>query len=233
MEQIVTSTPGFAKDENGRFHFQGAHSQSEYVIDGQTIPTRPAFTFSNSIDPGIAQGIEIIYGNVPASSRESRRGHQPDERSPVWASARQRRMRMWCLEILHRRSGCVGEVARRHFGYFGSVNGSKSGSIPGSGEPEQSSQSRRHVSADSCASIAQSADAKNSFRSPRAGRITHRDVANTYTQEAAGQDQHVRSNDENINAACKRIFSQASVLEIGAFGRFSKFRLNPSPMTRR
>src|SRR5438128_12096557 len=61
MEQIVTSTPGFAKDENGRFHFQGAHSQSEYVIDGQTISDQPGVTFSNSIDPGIAQGIEIIY----------------------------------------------------------------------------------------------------------------------------------------------------------------------------
>src|SRR5207247_8614398 len=66
MEQIVTSTPGFAKAENGRFHFQGAHSQSEYVIDGQTISDQTGVTFSNSIDPGIAQGIEIIYGNVPA-----------------------------------------------------------------------------------------------------------------------------------------------------------------------
>src|SRR5260370_23800882 len=70
MEQIVTSTPGFAKDENGRFHFQGAHSQSEYVIDGQTISDQTGVTFSNSIDPGIAQGIEIIYGNVPAEFGE-------------------------------------------------------------------------------------------------------------------------------------------------------------------
>jgi Carboxypeptidase regulatory-like domain len=70
MEQIVTSTPGFAKDENGRFHFQGAHSQSEYVVDGQTISDQTGVTFSNSIDPGIAQGIEIIYGNVPAEYGE-------------------------------------------------------------------------------------------------------------------------------------------------------------------
>src|ERR1051325_911833 len=70
MEQIVTSTPGFAKDENGRFHFQGAHSQSEYVIDGQTISDQTGVTFSNSIDPGIAQSIEVIYGNVPAEFGE-------------------------------------------------------------------------------------------------------------------------------------------------------------------
>ena len=70
MEQIITSTPGFAKDENGRFHFQGAHSQSEYVIDGQTISDQTGTTFSNSIDPGIAQAMEVIYGNVPAEYGE-------------------------------------------------------------------------------------------------------------------------------------------------------------------
>ena len=70
MEEIVTSTPGFALDENGRFHFQGAHSQSEYVIDGQTIADQTGVTFSNSIDPGIAQSIEVIYGNVPAEFGE-------------------------------------------------------------------------------------------------------------------------------------------------------------------
>lgn len=37
MDELVASTPGFAKDENGRFHFQGFHSQSMFVIDGQTI----------------------------------------------------------------------------------------------------------------------------------------------------------------------------------------------------
>src|SRR2546427_13205465 len=54
MEQIVTSTPGFAKDENGRFHFQGAHSQSEYVIYVQTISDHTRGPFSNSNDSGIA-----------------------------------------------------------------------------------------------------------------------------------------------------------------------------------
>ena len=66
MEELITATPGFAKDENGRFHFQGFHSQSQYVVDGQTISDQTGVTFSNSIDPGIAQAIEVIYGNVPA-----------------------------------------------------------------------------------------------------------------------------------------------------------------------
>src|SRR5258708_12068773 len=64
MEQIVTSTPGFAKDENGRFHFQGAHSQGEYVVDGQTIGDHTPITFSNSINPAIPQPIPTIYATL-------------------------------------------------------------------------------------------------------------------------------------------------------------------------
>src|SRR5207247_1881733 len=70
MEELITATPGFAKDENGRFHFQGFHSQSQYVVDGQTISDQTGITFSNSIDPGIAQAVEVIYGNVPAEYGE-------------------------------------------------------------------------------------------------------------------------------------------------------------------
>ena len=66
MEELVTATPGFAKDENGRYHFQGSHSQGQFVVDGQTISDQTGVTFSNSIDPGIAQSMEVIYGNVPA-----------------------------------------------------------------------------------------------------------------------------------------------------------------------
>ena len=70
MEELITATPGFAKDENGRYHFQGSHSQGQFVIDGQTISDQTGVTFSNSIDPGIAQSMEVIYGNVPAEYGE-------------------------------------------------------------------------------------------------------------------------------------------------------------------
>src|SRR5207249_11020387 len=70
MEALIPATPGFAKDENGRYHFQGFHSQGQFVIDGQTVSDQTGVTFSNSIDPGIAQSLEVIYGNVPAEYGE-------------------------------------------------------------------------------------------------------------------------------------------------------------------
>ncbi len=40
------------QDENGRYHFQGGHSQQLLVIDGQPIGDQIGMTFSNSLDPG-------------------------------------------------------------------------------------------------------------------------------------------------------------------------------------
>ncbi|PYQ35958.1 MAG: hypothetical protein DMF57_01595 [Acidobacteria bacterium] len=228
MEQIVTSTPGFAKDENGRFHFQGAHSQSEYVIDGQTISDQTGVTFSNSIDPGIAQGIEIIYGNVPAEFGEKVGAViNLTTKSGLGGGAPKADAYVGVSKFSTAEAGVSVGGGSQTFGYFGSVNGSKSDRFLDPVNPDN-----LHNHGDTFRGFLrldrQSGDAKNSFRFTALAGSTHRDVPNTYTQEAAGQDQRVRSNDENINAGWQRIFSQAAVLEIGAFGRFSKFHLDPS-----
>ena len=74
FESIVTSTPGFSQDENGRYHFQGGHSQQLLVIDGQPIGDQIGITFSNSFDPGVAEGMEIITGGIPAEYGEKANG---------------------------------------------------------------------------------------------------------------------------------------------------------------
>ena len=229
MEQIVTSTPGFAKDENGRFHCQGAHSQSEYVVDGQTISDQTGVTFSNSIDPGIAQGIEIIYGNVPAefgekvgavinvTTKSGLNGGAPKTEAYVGGS------KYSTIE-----GGVSVGGGSQTFGYFGSVNASKSDRFLDPVNPDNlhnnGNTARGFLRLDS-----QSADARSSFRLTALLGATRRDVPNTYTQQAAGQNERARSSDENVNGGWQTILSQQSVLEINAFGRFSKFRLSSSP----
>jgi hypothetical protein len=117
MEENVTSTPGFTKDENGRFHFQGAHSQSEYVVDGQTISDQTGVTFSNSIDPGIAESLEIIYGNVPAEYGEKTAPSSTSSPSP----GRTRRFTETSSQAQRgsprTRVGCPREGARRSWAF--------------------------------------------------------------------------------------------------------------------
>src|SRR5437016_4121011 len=228
MEQIVTSTPGFAKDENGRFHFQGAHSQSEYVVDGQTISDQTGVTFSNSIDPGIAQGIEIIYGNVPAEFGEKVGAViNLTTKSGLGLGSAKTEAYVGASKFSTIEAGASVGGGSQTFGYFASVGGSKSDRFL---DPVNFDNLHNH--GDTARGFLRldraSDDQKNSLRFTALLGRSNRDVPNTYTQEAAGQDQRVRSNDENVNVGWQSILSPQSVLEIGAFGRFAKFRLNPS-----
>jgi hypothetical protein len=229
MEQIITSTPGFAKDENGRFHFQGAHSQSEYVVDGQTISDQTGVTFSNSIDPGIAQGIEIIYGNVPSEFGEKIGAViNLTTKSGLGLGAPKTDAYVGWSKFSTAEAGVSVGGGSQTFGYFGSVNASKSDRfldpVNFDNLHNDGNTVRGFLRLDR-----QSSDQKNAFRFTTLLGSTRRDVPNTYTQEAAGQDQRVRSNDENLNFGWQSILARSSVFEFNGFGRFSKFKLNPSP----
>lgn len=228
MEEIVTSTPGFAKDENGRFHFQGAHSQSEYVIDGQTISDQTGVTFSNSIDPGIAQSLEVVYGNVPAEYGEKigavinmvtksglNSGNPHGNVSGGYARF-----------DTYDASASVGGGTQR-FGYFASFSGSGStyftdpvnfDNLNNTGNTQ-----RGFIRLDG-----QTPDSANSFRvSALLGR-TDRDVANTFTEEAAGSARTVKTHDQNYSAGWQSVLDSSTVLDVTAYGRIAKFTLYPS-----
>ncbi|MEA2338282.1 MAG: hypothetical protein QOE82_2289 [Thermoanaerobaculia bacterium] len=229
MEQIVTSTPGFAKDENGRFHFQGAHSQSEYVVDGQTISDQTGVTFSNSIDPGIAQGIEIIYGNVPAEFGEKVGAViNLTTKSGLGAGDPKTEVFVGGSKFATVEAGAVVGGGSQTFGYFGSINGSKSDRFL---DPVNFDNLHNH--GDTYRGFlrldTQSPDSKSSFRITALLGQTNRDVPNTYAQQAAGQNERVRSADQNFNIGWQSILSQTAVFEFVGFGRFSRFKLDGTP----
>ena len=227
MEELITSTPGFAKDENGRFHFQGAHSQSEYVIDGQTISDQTGVTFSNSIDPGIAQSMEVIYGNVPAEFGEKigavvNLNTKSGLGSPLKVDAYGGLSRFATHE-----GGASLSTGSKQFGLFASVNASDSNrfldpvnfdNLHNVGNTE-----RGFLRLDFA-----SPDLSDFVRLTVLAGHTRRDVPNTYTQQAAGQDQFVKSQDENVNLGWTHVLSGEATFEMNAFARLSKFHLYPS-----
>src|SRR5204863_2062276 len=181
MEQIVTSTPGFAKDENGRFHFQGAHSQSEYVVDGQTISDQTGVTFSNSIDPGIAQGIEIIYGNVPAEFGEKVGAViNLTTKSGLGLGSPKTEAYVGVSKFSTVEAGASVGGGSQTFGYFASVNGSKSDRfldpVNFDNLHNHGSTTRGFLRLDSSAP-----DATSSWRGTLLLGQSRRDVPNTFT----------------------------------------------------
>ncbi len=227
MEDLITSTPGFAKDENGRFHFQGFHSQSQYVIDGQTISDQTGVTFSNSIDPGIAQSIEVIYGNVPAEYGEkvgavinlsTKSGLSSPFRADVTAGG----ARFGTYE-----GGLSASGGSQTMGLFVSLNGSQSDRFLDPVNPDNlhntGNTERGFLRFDYA-----SPSFKDTVRITALIGHTHRDVPNTYTQETAGQDQEVKSQDENFNLGWTHLLSSKATLDLTASARLAKFQLFPS-----
>jgi carboxypeptidase family protein/TonB-dependent receptor-like protein len=228
MEELVTSTPGFAKDENGRFHFQGFHSQSEYVVDGQTISDQTGMTFSNSIDPGIAQSIEVIYGNVPAEYGEkpgsvihlaTKSGLSTPFRGELYGGG---------ARFATYEGGLSLGGGSRNFGAYGSVNGAWSDRFL---DPPNFANLHNH--GDTQRAFLRldyaSSDLKDQVRFTALGGRTHRDVPNTFSQQDAGQDQTVKSRDANLNLGWTHILSPTATFEASGFARLSSFKLFPSP----
>jgi hypothetical protein len=227
MEELITSTPGFAKDENGRIHFQGFHSQSEYVIDGQTISDQTGITFSNSIDPGIAQSMEVIYGNVPAEYGEkigavvnlvTKSGLNSPFHGDVYGGVARYATYEGGLEL---------GGGSRNFAAFASLDGSTSDrfldpvnfdSLHNTGDTQRGFLRLDYASD----------DVRDQVRFTALVGRTNRDVPNTFTQRDAGQDQTVRSRDQNYNLGWTHLLSPRATFEANAFGRVSTFKLLPS-----
>jgi len=227
MEELITATPGFAKDENGRFHFQGAHSQSEYVIDGQTISDQTGATFSNSIDPGIAQSIEVIYGNIPAEYGEkvgaviNLNTKSGLGSGPIQGEALAGASRFGTYE-----GGLSTTWGTDRLGLFASINASQSDRFLDPVNPENLNNhgetSRGFVRLDWAPNRA------DKFRFTTLLGQTDRGVPNTITQDVADQDQRVTTRDQNFNFGWQHVQSATSFIDVSLFGRFSTFRLNPS-----
>jgi hypothetical protein len=224
MEELITATPGFAKDENGRFHFQGAHSQSEYVIDGQTISDQTGVTFSNSIDPGIAQSMEVIYGNVPAEYGEKvgavfNLATKSGLGNPFKAEIESSAASFGTFE-----EGASVMAGSQTWGVFASVTGSWSDRFLDPVNPDNlhnaGNTERAFLRLDFAAP-----KMTDIFRLTVLAGLTNRDVPNTYIQEAAGQNETVKSRDTNVNFGWMHVLSSTATFDLNAFARFSTFQL--------
>src|SRR6266542_1949055 len=227
MEEILTSTPEFAKDENGRFHFQGAHSQAEFVIDGQTVSDQTGVTFSNSLDPGIAQSLEVIYGNVPAEYGEKIGAVINMVTKSALGSPFKGDVHGGYARFATYEGGVTIGTGSEHFGAFAALSGSGSDYFT---DPvnfdnlnNKGNSQRAFLRLDSS-----TADSSNAFRFSAILGRTARHVTNTFSQEENGQNKVVATYDQNYNLGWQNVLSSSAALDVTAFGRLTKFTLYPS-----
>lgn len=229
FEAIVLSAPGFSQDENGRYHFQGGHSQQLLVIDGQPIGDQIGVSFSNSLNPAIAEGIEIVTGGVPAEYGEKAFGViNLTTRSALGHNG------------FH---GDVGAGAARFSTLEGAVAAGWGGPRSGLFFDLDVSKSDRFLDPVSFDNFHNHGDTRrlfgrwdglspsgsDSFRFTGSGGKTDRDVTNLPSQQEAGQNQQVSSQDWNLNLGYQHVAAAGWVLDAQVYGRDNKLGLTGSP----
>lgn len=229
FEAIVTSTPGFTQDENGRYHFQGGHSQQLLVIDGQPIGDQVGITFSNSLDPAVAENLEIVTGGIAAEYGEKANGViNLTTRSGLGMNGIK-----GDLSLGGARFG-TGEAAagvgggNARFGWFANVDASTSerflDPVSFDNFHNTGSTERAFLRFDSV-----SEGGSNALRLTTSAGRTRRDVTNLPSQEEAGQDQRVLSTDWNANLGWQHIGAGGLVVEAQLYARDNRLTLYSSP----
>jgi hypothetical protein len=229
FESIVTSTPGFSQDENGRYHFQGGHSQQLLVIDGQPIGDQIGITFSNSLDPGVAENLTIITGGIPAEYGEKANGViNLTTRSGLGTNGTKGELSLGAASFKTASGSASAGGGSERFGWFADVDASRSDRFL-----DPVSFDNFHNTGSSLRGFLRldgvSADSSNSWRlTGNIGR-TDRDVTNLPSQEAAGQDQKVVSNDWNLNLGTQSVLGNGLVLDGQIYARDNRLTLYSSP----
>jgi len=223
MESLVIQTPGFAADENGRYHFQGAHSEQSYIVDGQPISDQVGVTFSNSIDPTILQSAEVIYGNVPAEYGEKIAAViNLTTKSGLGTGRPRGDVRVGGARFNTYDAGVSLGGGTSTIGYYGSIDGSKSDRFL---DPVNFDNLHNHGDSERAFLRFDGATPGGSDTVRLSGLIgrTRRDVPNTFTQEATGTDNQVETSDWNANLGWQHVFGPNTVLDTTVFGRDNRF----------
>ncbi|BDU73331.1 TonB-dependent receptor [Mesoterricola silvestris] len=228
MESILLATPGFIQDENGRFHFRGSHGQAMYVIDGVPVTDQMQATFSNSLDPGQVESMEVITGGISAeyggkpgavvnlTSKSGLGTPGGFEGNVTFGAAR--------FETYETGLSLRGSTDRS--GWFVTAAGSRSDRFldPVNFENlhNQGSTGRIYTRFDWLLSD------RDTLRLSVGGGATQRDVVNLASQEARGQDQRARNVDANVSLGWTRLLGPDASLEATLFHRHSTAKLDPT-----
>jgi hypothetical protein len=229
FEAIVLSSPGFSQDENGRYHFQGGHSQQLLVIDGQPIGDQVGITFSNSLNPAIAEGIEIVTGGIPAEYGEKANGViNLTTRSALGHDGFHGDAGVGAASFSTREGSAAAGWGGHRSGLFVDLDASESDRFldPVSFDNLHNHGDTRRLFTRYDAISASEAD---SIRLTGSGGRTDRDVTNLPSQETSGQDQTVVSQDWNLNLGFQHIAPAGWVFDGQAYARRNALRLQGSP----
>lgn len=226
-EAVTLTSPGVVADSNGFFHPLGDHAQTQYSVDNQPITDQQSKAFSTQIPVNAIQSLEVITGATPA---------EYGDKSSLVINA-----------ITH-----SGLNLPKPFGSFTSTVGRfrtlQEEAAFGFGSSKFGNftafnfeRSNRFLDSPEFVSLHNNGNAVSLFNrfdySPTTKDTLHLnlflarnkfEIANTYEQEALGQDQSQRVKSVNIAPGYVHIFSSSTVLTINPYFRLDQVNYYPS-----
>jgi outer membrane cobalamin receptor len=229
LEAALVRFPGFAKNANGAIHPRGAHNQITFVVDGMPISDQLNGAFANTLDPAVAQSVELYTGNIPAEyfgkvgavvnvTTRSGFGSGRRLRGHTALDAGQ-------FDLLGQTTQAAGEAGR--WGYSVSLNTMKTHRFL-----DQVSRENLHNGGNSQRGFARvdyRASARQMLRvTTMAGRSSF-ELANLRSQHAAGQRQRQALKDASVSGGWVRQLSPRTAIDASASFRTAIAQLFPSP----
>jgi outer membrane receptor protein involved in Fe transport len=226
-DAVTLLAPGVAADSNGLFHPLGDHNESSFSIDGQPISDQQSKAFSTQLAPNAIQSMEVLTGSIPAE--------YGDKTSLVINATT--------------RSGLdqakpFGDLTNE-YGSFGTIN--ESGTLGfgngrlGNFTAFNFTRSGRYLDSPEAVAVHDKGKYANIFNrldykigpndTFHLNLILNRSffqIANTYDQEALGQNQRQLVRSIDIAPGYVHIFSPSTVLSVNPYYRLDLIKFLPS-----
>ncbi|MEP6742428.1 MAG: TonB-dependent receptor [bacterium] len=223
IESMVSSTPGFVTDDNGRMHPRGSESQVQYVVDGVPITDNMSAIFSTSLDARTLRTVEVLTGGIPAEFGDklagvinvnTRSGLEGPTQGGLSFSGG---------------SFSTGEISAdfathtKRFGFLTNLSASTSQRFLD--PPTLDNFHNFGRSGKGFFRLDYQFDPNNSLRSVITFGGSNFQVPNRFAQELAGQDERQRLRDNSENISYQHIFSPNAITQLSFFHRGSEARL--------
>ena len=228
LSDVITKTsPGVVADSNGFFHPLGDHAQSQISLDGQPIADQQSKAFSTQLPVNAIQSLDIITGATPAE--------YGDKTSlvinAITRSGINQRKPTGSFYTTYGSFGTAQEEANF------AVGNSKIGNFTAF----NFERSNRFLDAPELESLHNNGNSGSIFNhfdyNPTTKDTLHLnlffarnkfDIANTFDQQALGQDQRQQVKTVNIAPGYAHVFNASTVLSVNPYYRNDQVNFYPS-----
>ncbi len=228
LSDVITQTsPGVVADSNGFFHPLGDHAQTQYSVDNQPITDQQSKAFSTQLPTNAIQSLEVITGATPA---------EYGDKSSLVVNAITRSglnapKPFGSFDSSFARFGTFQEegtygFGNAKFGNFTAVNFERSNRFLDSPEFVNLHDNGNSFSVFNRSDY--SLTGKDALHLNFSIARNKFEIANTYDQQALGQDQRQRVKSINIAPGYVHIFSNTTVLTVNPYFRLDQINYYPS-----